>query len=260
MPRFNRVRSAAATVFLAFLTAAPAHAADRQPRIPELKVEKFTLPNGLDVLLLEDHTTPVVAVNIWYKVGSKNERRGRTGFAHLFEHLMFQGSEHHDRDYIASLEKLGAQAGGTTSMDRTNYFETLPSNGLELALWLESDRMGFLLPALTQHKLENVRDVVKNERRQRIDDVPYAKSMENMATALSSANEPHNVLGSMADLSAASLSDVSAFFRAYYTPNNASLAITGDFKPNDARRLVEKYFGPLCRAGRRRCRSSNPID
>jgi len=212
-----------------------------------LPVEKYTLSNGLEVLLLEDHTTPVVGVNIWYKVGSKDEKPGRTGFAHLFEHLMFQGSEHHDREYRTALEKLGAQVNGTTSTDRTNYFETLPSNGLELALWLESDRMGFLLPALTQHKLDNQRDVVKNERRQRIDDAPYRQSTENMLAALSPPDQPdhHSVIGSMADLSAASLSDVSAFFRTYYRPNNASLAITGDFKPQEAKRLVEKYFGPL---------------
>jgi zinc protease len=249
MPPLNRVHLAA-TFFLAFLTSAPARAEGRQPQIPELKVEKYTLQNGLDVLLLEDHTTPVVAVNIWYKVGSKNEKRGRTGFAHLFEHLMFQGSQHHDRDYFASLEKIGAWVNGRTNVDGTKYFESLPSNGLETALWLESDRMGFLLPVLTKHKLEIVRDVVKNERRQRIDDVPYMESMEDMSAALSAPNQPnhHTVIGSMADLSAASLADVSAFFRDYYAPSNASLAITGDFKPLDAKRLVEKYFGPL-RAG-----------
>ncbi len=241
------IRAHVAAVFLALLTAAPAHAADRQPRIPELKVEKFTLPNGLEVLLHEDHTAPLVGVNIWYKVGSKNEQKGRTGFAHLFEHLMFQGSEHHDQRYQTLLEKLGAQVNASTSVDRTNYFETVPSGGLELALWLESDRMGFLLPALTQRKLDNVRAVVKNERRQRIDDVPYAQSTENMLADLNPSDQPdlHGVAGSMADLSAASLADVSGFFRAYYTPNNASLAITGDFNPQEAKRLVEKYFGPL---------------
>ncbi len=247
MPLLNRVRLTAAAVFVALVTAAPAHAADRQPQIPELKVEKYALNNGLEVLLLEDHTTPMVGVNIWYKVGSKNEKRGRTGFAHLFEHLMFEGSQHHDRDYHATLEKLGAQINGSTNIDRTNYFETLPSRGLELALWLESERMGFLLPALTQHKLDNVRDVVKNERRQRIDDVPYGQSTEDMIAVLSSPTRPeeHSVIGSMTDLSAASLADVSGFFRAYYAPNNASLAIAGDFKPREAKRLVEKYFGPL---------------
>jgi zinc protease len=247
MPLFHRLQLTAAAVFWALLVTAPAQAADRQPRIPELKVEKFTLKNGLDVLLLEDHTAPVVAVNVWYKVGSKNEKRGRTGLAHLFEHLMFQGSEHHDRDFLASLEELGAQVGGTTNIDRTNYFETLPAHGLERALWLESDRMGYLLPALTQSKLDHARDVVKNERRQRIDDVPYMQSMADMTAALSPPDQPdhQSVMGSMADLSAASLADLSAFSLAYYTPTNASLALAGDFTPQEAKRLVEKYFGPL---------------
>jgi len=243
----NRLHLATAVALLAFLPAGAAQAADRQPRIPELKVEKSTLPNGLEVLLLEDHTTPVVGVNIWYKVGSKSEKPGRTGFAHLFEHLMFQGSEHHDREYFGPLEKLGARINGSTNTDRTNYYETLPSNGLELALWLESDRMAFLLPALTQHKLDNQRDVVKNERRQRYDNVPYGQSAEKLLAALYPPDHPyhHSVIGSMADLSAASRSDVSGFFRTYYTPTNASLAIAGDFKPEEARRLVEKYFGPI---------------
>ncbi len=247
MPLLYRVHLVAAAVCLAILTAVPTRAGDRQPQIPELKVEKFTLANGLDVLLFEDHTAPVVSVNIWYKVGSKNEKRGRTGLAHVLEHLMFDGSEHHDRPYRAPLEKLGAQINATTTVDRTDYFETLPSNGLELALWLESDRMGFLLPALTQRKLDAARDVIKNEIRQRIDDVPYRQSTEDMLDALSSPDLPgnHSVFGSTADLSAASLSDVSGFFRAYYRPNNASLAIVGDFKAQEARRLVEKYFGPL---------------
>src|ERR1700749_712701 len=135
--------------------------ADRAPQIPELKVEKYTLPNGLEVILHQDHTTPVVGVNLWYKVGSKDEKTGRTGFAHLFEHLMFQGSHHHAPEYSAPLEPLGAQINGSTNTDRTNYFENVPSNALELALWLEADRMGFLLPALTQAKLDNQRDVVR---------------------------------------------------------------------------------------------------
>ncbi len=150
----------------------PACRAEDKPRtIPDLKVETFTLPNGLNVILHEDHTTPFVGVNLWYKVGSKDEKPGRTGFAHLFEHLMFQGSKHHDSEYFGPLEKLGAQINGSTSTDRTNYYEALPTNGLETALWLEADRMGFLLPALTQAKLDNQRDVVKNERRQRVDNV-----------------------------------------------------------------------------------------
>src|SRR4051812_21925391 len=162
------------------LAPAPARADERQPQIPQLKVEKYTLGNGLEVLLHEDHTTPVVGVNLWYKVGSKDEKLGRTGFAHLFEHLMFQGSEHHDSEYFEPLEKLGAQINGSTSQDRTNYYEVVPSNALELALWLESDRMGFLLPSLTQDKLDNQRDVVKNERRQRFDNVPYGQAYEKI--------------------------------------------------------------------------------
>jgi zinc protease len=219
----------------------------REPQIPDLKVEKYTLPNGLEVILHEDHTIPVVGVNIWYKVGSKNEEKGRTGFAHLFEHMMFQGSQHHDKEYFAPIEKLGANINGSTNQDRTNYFETLPSNGLELALWLESDRMGFLLPAMTQGKLDNQREVVKNERRQRVDNVPYGQAYEKMLEAMYPGGHPyhHSTIGSMADLSAASREDVANFFRTYYNPNNASLVIAGDFDPKEAKRLVEKYFGPL---------------
>ena len=243
----NRVQRIAVTLLLTFYPTAMVDAADRKPQVPDLKVEKYALPNGLEVLMLEDHTTPVVGVNLWYKVGSKNETTGRTGFAHLFEHMMFQGSEHHDKEYFGPIEKLGAQINGSTNTDRTNYFETLPSNGLELALWLESDRMGFLLPALTQAKLDNQRDVVKNERRQSVDNVPYGQSREKVLEAMYPPEHPyhHSVIGSMADLSAASRADVSAFFRTYYTPNNASLAIVGDFKPEEARRLVEMYFGPI---------------
>jgi zinc protease len=230
-------------------TLASARADDKALAIPDLKVETFTLPNGLSVILHEDHTTPFVGVNLWYKVGSKNEKPGRTGFAHLFEHLMFQGSQHHDKEYFGPLEKLGAQINGSTSTDRTNYYEALPSNGLELALWLESDRMGFLLPALTQAKLDNQRDVVKNERRQRVDNVPYGVAEERVDETLYPADHPyhHSVIGSMADLSAASLEDVSSFFRTYYSPNNASLTIAGDFDPAEARKLVDKYFGPIPR-------------
>src|SRR4051794_12122084 len=159
--------------------------AEERPRtIPDLKIETYTLPNGLTVILHEDHTTPFVGVNLWYRVGSKDEKPGRTGFAHLFEHLMFQGSGHHDTEYFGPLEKLGAQINGSTTTDRTNYYEALPSNGLETALWLESDRMGFLLPALTQAKLDNQRDVVKNERRQRVDNVPYGLAQEKISEAL----------------------------------------------------------------------------
>lgn len=226
-----------------------AQTAARKPQVPNLKVEKYTLPNGLEVILHEDKTTPVVDVDVWYKVGSKNEVKGRTGFAHLFEHLMFQGSKNHNKEYFDPLEKIGASINGSTNTDRTNYYETVPSNYLELALWLESDRMGFLLPALTQEKLDNQREVVKNERRQRVDNQPGGQAMEKMLEALYPPDHPyyHSVIGSMADLSAASLDDVSNFFRTYYSPNNATLVISGDFDPSEAKALVAKYFGPLPR-------------
>jgi zinc protease len=238
----------AAVVPLVF-SHAPARGDERTPQIPDLKVEKYTLPNGLEVILHEDHTTPVVGVNIWYKVGSKNEKPGRTGFAHLFEHLMFQGSQHHDDEYFGPIEKLGAQINGSTAPDRTNYYETLPSNALELALWLESDRMGFLVPALSQKKLDNQRDVVKNERRQSYDNRPYGQLHEAQLAALYPSDHPyhHSTIGSMADLSAASLEDVSTFFRTYYSPNNASLCIVGDINPAETKALVARYFGPLPR-------------
>jgi zinc protease len=241
----------AAVVALTFGSAMPARCpAEQKPRtIPDLKVETFTLPNGLNVILYEDHTTPFVGVNLWYKVGSKDEKPGRTGFAHLFEHLMFQGSKNHDSEYFGPLEQLGAQINGSTSTDRTNYYEALPTNGLETALWLEADRMGFLLSALTQGKLDNQRDVVKNERRQRVDNVPYGLASERLDEFLYPSDHPyhHSVIGSMADLSAASLADVSTFFRTYYSPNNASLTLAGDINPSEARKLVEKYFGPIPR-------------
>src|SRR3990172_1975773 len=216
-------------------------------KLPELKFEKYRLSNGLEVILHEDHSIPIVAVNIWYHVGSKNERRGRTGFAHLFEHMMFQGSKHHEDEYFAPLKKIGGTLNGSTNNDRTNYWENVPSNYLELVLWLESDRLGFLLPSMTQKKLDNQRDVVKNERRQRYENQPYNKIYDLMPQFMFPSDHPYSwsVIGSMADLSAASLEDVSEFFRTYYTPNNASLCIAGDFKPEEAKRLVEKYFGPI---------------
>jgi zinc protease len=216
-------------------------------RIPQLKFEKYTLANGLDVILHEDHSTPIVCVNIWYHVGSKNERRGRTGFAHLFEHMMFQGSQNHDNDYFAPLQEAGGQLNGSTNDDRTNYWEVVPSNYLELALWLESDRMGFLLPAMTQAKLDNQRDVVKNERRQSYENRPYGLADETIAAAMYPPDHPYSwsTIGSMADLSAASREDIADFFRRYYHTGNASLCIAGDFDPAHARQLVEKYFGSL---------------
>jgi zinc protease len=227
----------------------PPPAESRKPQIPGLKIEKYTLPNGLTVILHEDHKTPVVSVNVLYKVGSKDEKPGRTGFAHLFEHMMFQGSKNHDTDYFLPLEKLGAELNGETSEDETVYYETVPSNALELALWLEADRMGFLPPALTQEKLDNQREVVKNERRQSVDNVPYGQTEEMSLKALYPPEHPyhHSVIGSMADLSAARLDDVAAFFRTYYVPNNAILCVAGDFEPAQTKQWIERYFGPLSR-------------
>ncbi len=232
------------TIALFILAIVSIAAADE---LPELKFEKFVLSNGLEVILHEDHTIPMVSVNVWYHVGSKNEKTGRTGFAHLFEHLMFEGSEHHNTDFSESINKYGGVDNGSTSEDKTNYWENVPSNYLEKMLWLESDRMGFLLPAMTQERLDNQRDVVKNERRYRMDNQPYAKSYEIMLSLMYPEDHPyrHSVIGSMDDLSAASLEDVKEFFKLYYVPNNASLSIAGDFNPKQAREWVEKYFGPI---------------
>jgi zinc protease len=217
--------------------------------IPKLEYEKYTLPNGLDVILVEDHRLPLVAVNLWYHVGPANERPGRTGFAHLFEHMMFQGSRHVGSDrQIQLLEAAGAsEINGTTDFDRTNYFETLPSNQLELALWLESDRMGYLLDTLDQRELTGQIDVVRNERRQSVENAPYGLVEEEIFHQLFPPGHPYyaSVIGSHADIEAARLDDVRDFFREYYAPNNASLAIVGDIDKTQVRALVEKYFGPL---------------
>jgi zinc protease len=217
--------------------------------LPPIKFTQFTLPNGLRVIFHEDHSTPIVAVNVWYHVGSKNEVPGRTGFAHLFEHMMFQGSLHHDNDYFIPLQEAGGTLNGSTNADRTNYWEVVPSNFLELALWLESDRMGYLLEALTEEKLANQRDVVKNEKRQNYDNRPYGLVSAKIAETMYPENHPYHwlTIGSLDDLTAASREDVSAFFRRFYTPNNASLVIAGDINPAEARALVEKYFGTLKR-------------
>jgi predicted Zn-dependent peptidase len=215
-----------------------------------IPIEEYTLPNGLRVILSEDHANPVVAVNLWYNVGSRNEREGRTGFAHLFEHMMFQGSQNvPDTQHIAHIERVGGSMNGSTWLDRTNYFQTVPAHQLELVLWLESDRMGFLLPAMTQEKLDNQRDVVKNERRWRVDNQPYGDWDERIQALVYPPTHPyhHSVIGSMEDLDAASLEDVEHFFQTYYAPNNAVLSIVGDFDPAEAKRLVEKYFGPFPR-------------
>jgi zinc protease len=216
---------------------------------PTLDFRKHRLPNGLDVILLEDHRLPLVAVNIWYHVGPANERPGLTGFAHLFEHMMFEGSRHVGvKEHIRYLEAAGAtEINGTTDFDRTNYFETLPSNQLELALWLESDRMGFLLDKLDGKNLENQRDVVRNERRQSVESMPYGLVQEGLFHQLFPREHPYyaSVIGSHADIEAARLRDVRDFFRLYYAPNNASLAIVGDIDPDRAMVLVEKYFGTI---------------
>ena len=210
--------------------------------------ETYKLPNGLTVILSLDRATPTVAVDVWYHVGSKNEIPGRTGFAHLFEHVMFTGSGHipygtHDR----LTEGIGGSNNGSTSNDRTNYYETIPSNFLETALWLESDRMGFLLDTLDIAKLNAQREIVKNERRQSYDNQPYGRVPEIMAAAMYPKGHPYSwpVIGSMADLSAASEEDVKDFFRLYYAPNNATLAIVGDFDPAQAKQWIQKYFGDL---------------
>jgi predicted Zn-dependent peptidase len=211
--------------------------------------EKYTLPNGLEVILGVDRKLPIVAVNVWYHVGAYHEQPGRTGFAHLFEHMMFQGSKNVADDvHISLLEQIGGtDLNGTTSFDRTNYFETVPSNHLETALWLESDRMGFLLDALTQEKLDTQREVVKNERRQGVETAPYGLAREKAWQALFPLPHPYHgdVIGSMKDLDAATLDDVKSFFRTWYAPSNATLSIVGDIDVAKTKALVEKYFGSL---------------
>ena len=218
--------------------------------IPRIQFEKYKLPNGLEVILHEDHSTPIVAVDTWYHVGSGDEQLGRTGFAHLFEHIMFMGSQHVPVGaFDQLLESAGANNNGSTTEDRTNYYETLPSNALALALWLDSDRMGFLLPTMDLAKVNLQRDVVKNERRQRVDNVPYGRADETILAVLYPKSHPYSwpVIGSMTDLSAASLTDVQNFFKTYYAPNNATLAIAGDFDPVAVKKLVAQYFSDIPR-------------
>jgi zinc protease len=212
-----------------------------------IPVSTHTLANGLDVLLHEDRSCPIVAVNVWYHVGSKNEQPGRTGFAHLFEHLMFEGSEHHDKGYFQPLQAAGASLNGSTNADRTNYWEVVPSNALELALWMESDRMGFLLPALTENKFTNQRDVVLNERRQNYENRPYGLAPMAILSGLFPADHPYHwtTIGEIADLKAVQLDAVRAFFSRYYHPANASLALAGDIDSDAALEMVRDYFGNL---------------
>jgi zinc protease len=218
--------------------------------LPQLgyPIVQHTLPNGLRVISSPDHIAPSVAVNLWYDVGSRDEEQGRTGFAHLFEHVMFQGSANvASGQHIALLQAAGAVVNATTWFDRTNYFETLPTGGLDLALWLEADRMGTLLDALTQENLDNQREVVKEEKRQRYDNVPYGDVMELLNTLTFPSDHPygHTTIGSMEDLDAATLKDVHAFFRRHYLPNNAVLSIVGDVEPDAAFERADTYFGHL---------------
>ena len=214
-------------------------------RIP---IESYTLENGLFVTLSEDHSVPLVAVNLWYHVGSANEREGRTGFAHLFEHMLFQGSAHVEaNEHFELVQRAGGTLNGSTWLERTNYFETVPSNQLGLALWLEADRMGALLPAMTQQKLDTQREVVKNERRWSVDNQPYGTILEKLQELVFPETHPfhHSLIGSMEDLSEASLEDVAEFFATYYAPDNAVLTICGDFESREARALVDEYFAAI---------------
>ncbi|HSE42645.1 MAG TPA: pitrilysin family protein, partial [Acidobacteriota bacterium] len=241
----NNMRHFSALLLLVFAGILLANTQGHAASLPEVKFEKYRLPNGLEVILHEDHSLPIVSVNVWYHVGSKNEKPGRTGFAHLFEHMMFQGSKNRNKEY--AFDEVGGVRNGSTSEDRTNYWENIPPNYLEKALWMEADRLGFLLPAMDQKKLDNQRDVVKNERRQRLENEPYNKVFDLFPPLLYPQGHPYSwtVIGSMADLSAASMEDVSEFFRMYYAPNNASLCVAGDFNPEQTKQWIEKYFGPI---------------
>ncbi len=228
----------------------PSLAANRTPRVV-LPVEKYVLPNGLEVILHEEQRTPVVAVNIWYHVGAKDEGPGRSGFAHLFEHVMFQGSRNVGEDkFFQYLERAGASdRNGSTNFDRTNYFETVPIGELALVLWLESDRMGYLLDHANETTFHEQREVVKNERRQRIENAPYGFVGHFIYDVLFPLGHPYHfpVVGLPADLDAANIEDVRSFFRRYYVPNNATLVIAGHFQADEAKELVSKYFGTLPR-------------
>ncbi|MEQ1504443.1 MAG: pitrilysin family protein [Myxococcota bacterium] len=216
---------------------------------PSLSLEQYTLDNGLRVVLVPDRSAPLVAVDVWYHVGSRDEEPGRTGFAHLFEHLMFQGSPSQPDDYIAPIEQAGGTVNGSTNADRTNYYEVVPREALPVALFLEADRMGGLLEVLDQAKLDNQREVVRNERRQRIENVPYGDARILIAQNLYPEGHGyhHPTIGSHADLEAADVDDVSAFFRRWYVPNNAVLTVVGDFDPAQARAWIQADFGPIPR-------------
>ena len=238
-------RIAATLVFLL-----PAAARAQETARIAVPYTQFTLPNGLDVILHEDHSVPLVAVDAWYHVGSAREKPGRTGFAHLFEHIMFEGSGHvPEGDFDNWLEAAGGDNNGSTDNDRTNYWETVPSNALELALFLESDRMGYLLASMSPEKVNGQRDVVKNERRQSYENRPYGMASLKLPEEMFPPGHPYHwpVIGSMEDLTKASYEDVVQFFKSYYGPNNTTLVVAGDIDPVEARRLVEKWFSDVPR-------------
>ncbi len=249
----NRIQSllpsALAAVACAGITLAGnvCHAQAREAKEPQIKFTDYRLPNGLRVILSVDHSAPVAAVSVTYDVGSRNERPGRTGFAHLFEHMMFQGSQNVGKgEHMLLVQDNGGSMNGTTSQYRTNYFETMPANQLELALFLESDRMRSL--DISQANLDNQRAVVQEERRQSYDNQAYGGMRETLQEmAYSSFGYQHSTIGSMADLNAATLDDVRSFFKTYYAPNNACISVVGDFKESDAKKLIEKYFGSIPR-------------
>ena len=216
--------------------------------MPAVPIDRHALDNGLRVFLSPDDRAPIVAVNLWYDVGSRHEKAGKTGFAHLFEHMMFQGSLHVEKgEHMSLVQGAGGTLNASTWLDRTNYFETLPSHELELALWLEADRMASLLPAMTQEKLDNQREVVKNERRWSVDNQPYGDWDERMQALVYPETHPyhHPTIGPMEDLGAASLDDVRTFFATWYAPNNAVLTIAGDFEPSAALAMVDRHFGSI---------------
>ncbi|GBD89945.1 protease 3 precursor [bacterium BMS3Abin04] len=213
-----------------------------------IEYEKFKLNNNLDVVLYQDKSLPIVAVNIWYKVGSANEQKGKTGLAHLFEHMMFQGSEHVPKEmHFRYIQEAGGTLNGSTSIDRTNFYESVPSTNLEMVLWLESDRMGYFLPALSQEKLDNQIGVVSNERRQNYENQPYGLAWEKLFSTLYPENYPYHwpTIGWMKDIENYNLEDVKKFFNAFYSPQNASLVIGGNFEFAEAKDLVESYFGNI---------------
>ncbi len=236
-----------ATLLLALAPSGLARAGASDVADLAIDYDTYTLDNGLQVILSEDHDIPVVRVELWYHVGSKDEVAGRSGFAHLFEHLMFQGSEHANADYFVPMQEVGASVNGSTSLDRTNYYEQLPAEYLPLALWMEADRMGWLLPVLDDERLRNQKDVVRNERRQNYENRPYGDVWITLLENLFPPGHPyhHATIGSHEDIEAATLGDVQGFFNTYYTPNNATLTVVGDFDPAEAREWIERTFGPV---------------